>query len=214
MKKNNKKFLSLELLNLILVFTLCVASIQSYIKKPQLKEIVKIVEKEVPVEVHDTIPMEVEVEVPYEVEVPVEVEKIVEVKIPLSADTLKIINDYLAQHQIIDTLKLDKKYGYLLVKDVISQNKLKSRNVSSFYNIPEKIVEIQQPKLNQWYIGFGYDFGFSQFFNGANTQVLYKTKSDKMFAFEAGFRNNITNITTGEGKMKPYIGTSMFVKIK
>ena len=212
MKKN--KFINLELLNLVLIVAFSITSIYGYYKKPHPKQSIQIVEKEVPVEVHDTIPMEVEVEVPYEVEIPVEVEKIVEVKIPISPDTLKIINDYLALNQITDTLKLDKKYGYLLVKDVISQNKLKSRNVSSFYNIPEKIVEIQQPKVNQWYIGFGYDFGFSQFFNGANSQILYKTKSDKMFALEAGFRNNITNITTGEGMMKPYIGTSMFIKIK
>jgi len=214
MKKNNKKFLSLELLNLILVFTLCVASIYQYIKKPKPIEIIKLVEKQVPFEIHDTIPMEVEIEVPYEVQIPIEVEKLVEIKIPISPDTLKIINDYLSLNQITDTLKLDKKYGYLLVKDVISQNKLKSRNVSTFYNIPDRIVEITQPKVNQWYIGFGYDFGFSQFFNGANSQILYKTKSDKMFALEAGFRNNITNISTGEGKMKPYIGTSMFVKLK
>ncbi len=201
-------------LKIIAIAFLVVLNVFQFIQKSKVKYTEKIVEREVPVAVHDTIPQEVEVEVEVPVPYEVEVEKLVEVKIPISPDTLKIINDYLAQHQIVDTLKLDKKYGYLLVKDVISENKLKSRNVSSFYNIPEKIVEIQQPKENQWYIGFGYDFGFSQFFNGANTQLLYKTKSDKMFTLEAGFRNNITNFETFEGRLKPYIGTSMLVKIR
>lgn len=201
-------------LKIVVIAFLVFLNLLQFVKKPKIEYKEKLVEKEVPVAVHDTIPMEVEVEVEVPIPYEVAVEKLVEVKIPISADTLKIINDYLAQNQIIDTLKLDKKYGYLLVKDVISQNKLTSRNVSSFYNIPEKIVEIEQPKVNQWYIGFGYDFGFSQFFNGANTQVLYKTKSDKMFAFEAGFRNNITNFETFEGRLKPYVGTSMFIKIK
>ena len=185
-------------LKIIAIAFLVVLNVFQFIQKSKVKYIEKIVEKEVPVAVHDTIPQEVEVEVEVPVPYEVEVEKLVEVKVPISPDTLK----------------LDKKYGYLLVKDVISENKLKSRNVSSFYNIPEKIVEIQQPKENQWYIGFGYDFGFSQFFNGANTQLLYKTKSDKMFTLEAGFRNNITNFETFEGRLKPYIGTSMLVKIR
>lgn len=168
--------------------------------------------------VHDTVQVEVpvEVEVRVEVEVPVEVEKLVEVKVPISADTLKIINDYLAQNTVLDTLKLKNNWGYVLVKDVISKNQLQSRKIESSYNIPtkEKIVQVEQPKVNQWYLGFGFDYGFKTFFNGASTKLLYKTKSDKMFGFNLGFRNNVTNYDTYEGKMEPYIGTSIFIKLK
>jgi hypothetical protein len=199
---------------LIAILILLGLNVFQFIQKP--KPIYKKVPKEVAV--HDTIPMEVpvEVEVPYEVEVPVE--KLVEVKIPtqISADTLKIINDYLAEHTIVDTLKLKNNWGYMLVKDVISKNELKSRNVQSSYNIPtqERVVEIPQPKTNEWYVGFGFDYSAFPFFNGANTKLLYKTKSDKMFGLDLGLRNNVTNFETMEGQLKPYIGTSIFIKIK
>jgi hypothetical protein len=189
-----------------------------FFQKQKIEYVSKIVEKEVPVAVHDTIPFEVELEVPYEVEIPVEVEKLVEVKTPISADTLKIINDYLAQNKIADTIKLKNNWGYMIVNDVVSKNQLQSRNIQSSYNIPtkEKIVQIEQPKVNQWYLGFGLDysvFPFNNGFNGANTKLLYKTKSDKMFGLDVGFRNNITNFDTYEGIMQPYIGTSILVKL-
>lgn len=199
---------------LIAILILVGLNVFQFIQKPKPIQIEKIKE----VAVHDTIPMEVpyEVEVPVEVEVPIEIEKLVEVKIPISPDTLKIINDYLAEHNVIDTIKLKNNWGYMLVNDVISKNQLKSRNVQSSYNIPtkERVVEISQPKENQWYVGFGFDYSIFPFFNGANTKLLYKTKSDKMFGFDLGFRNNVSNFETMEGKMQPYIGTSIFIKIK
>lgn len=199
---------------LIAILILVGLNVFQFIQKPKPIQIEKIKE----VAVHDTIPMEVpyEVEVPVEVEVPIEIEKLVEVKTPISPDTLKIINDYLAEHNVIDTIKLKNNWGYMLVNDVISKNQLKSRNVQSSYNIPtkERVVEISQPKENQWYVGFGFDYSIFPFFNGANTKLLYKTKSDKMFGFDLGFRNNVSNFETMEGKMQPYIGTSIFIKIK
>ena len=199
---------------LIAILILVGLNVFQFIQKPKPIQTEKIKE----VAVHDTIPMEVpyEVEVPVEVQVPIEVEKLVEVKTPISPDTLKIINDYLAEHNVIDTIKLKNNWGYMLVNDVISKNQLKSRNVQSSYNIPtkERVVEIPQPKENQWYVGFGFDYSIFPFFNGANTKLLYKTKSDKMFGFDLGFRNNVSNFETMEGKMQPYIGTSIFIKIK
>jgi hypothetical protein len=35
-----------------------------------------------------------------------------------------------------------------------------------------------------------------------------------MFGFETGFRNNITNFDTMEGKLTPYIGGTMYIKLK
>lgn len=199
---------------LIAILILVGLNVFQFIQKPKPIQI----ETTKEVAVHDTIPMEVpyEVEIPVEIEVPIEVEKLVEVKTPISPDTLKIINDYLAEHTVIDTLKLKNNWGYMLVNDVISKNELKSRKVQSLYNIPtqERVVEIPQPKENQWYVGFGFDYSAFPFFNGANTKLLYKTKSDKMFGVDLGFRNNVSNFETMEGKMQPYIGTSIFIRIK
>jgi len=145
---------------------------------------------------------------PTEVEKIVEVEKTVtvhdtiQVEVPYETITevpYEIINEVEKLVTIHDTIKIENRVEVPInvIKEV------------------QKVVEVERPKTNDWYIGFGYDFSNSSpFFSGASTQLLYKTKSNNMFGVEVGFRNNITNFTTMDGRLTPYIGGTMYIKIK
>lgn len=136
--------------------------------------------------------VEIEKEVPYTVydSIPFEVEVPYFVKVPYEVEVEKIIT-------VHDTIQVEKivKVPVEILKEV------------------EKIVEVQRPKTNDWYLGVGYDFGVNPFFSGTGTRVLYKTKSDMMFGVDLGVRNNITNFETMEGMIKPYVGGVVYIKL-
>lgn len=135
--------------------------------------------------------VEVKVEVPVEIHdtIPFEVKVPYFVDVPYEVEKLVIIHDTIFVEKIV-------KVPFDVITSV------------------DTIVEIEQPKVSQWYLGFGYDFGINPVFGGASTKLLYKTKSDKMFGLDLGVRNHITNFETMEGRIKPYIGGSLFIKIK
>jgi hypothetical protein len=144
---------------------------------------------------------------PTEVEKIVEVEKTVtvhdtiQVEVPYETITevpYEIINEVEKLVTIHDTIKIENRVEVPVnvIKEV------------------QKIVEVERPKTNNWYVGFGYDFGNNPFFSGTSTRLVYKTKSDNMFGFEVGIRNNITNFDTMDGRLTPYIGGTMYIKIK
>ena len=144
-----------------------------------------------------------------------EVEKLVEVE--------KIITDTIEVEKLkVVELQIQVPYEVEVVKEVEKVVTIHDTIIEQkFVNVPvekikevERIVEIERPKTNDWYLGFGYDFGTNPFFSGAGTQLLYKTKNDIMFGGEIGFRNNITNFETLEGRIKPYVGLNVYIKLK
>lgn len=105
----------------------------------------------------------------------------------------------------------------VLVPDSIPYEVLVEKIIEVPVEVPkevEKIVEVERPKESQWYLGLGYEFGINPMFGGTSTRLMYKTKSDKMFGIDLGVRNHITNFETMQGKIKPYLGGSIFIKIK
>ena len=122
--------------------------------------------------------------IPFEVEVPYYVD------VPYEVAVEKLVT-------IRDTIQIDKivEVPIEVIKEV------------------DKIVEVERPKTNDWYLGMGYDFGTTPYFAGAGTRILYKTKSDIMFGGEFGFRNNLTNLETMEGILKPYVGAVVYIKL-
>ena len=144
-------------------------------------------QKELIVEKIVEVPTEVLITDTVEVEVPVEV--IYEVPYEVIREVEKIVIDTFIVEKIV-------KVPFEVIKEV------------------DKIVEIERPKENHWYLGLGYEFGINPVFGGTSTRLLYKTKSDKMFGIDLGVRNHITNFETMQGQIKPYIGGSIFIKIK
>lgn len=96
-------------------------------------------------------------------------------------------------------------YGYVTVKDSISENWLNSSNLTTFLNIPEKtitVTEKEEPK-NQLYVGLILTGEKTQLLNSANVGLLFKDKKDRLFGGSIGMTPRGTQI-----------GVSSYLKIK
>jgi hypothetical protein len=160
--------------------------------------------------------------------VPKYIERLVEVpvKIPIDVDTLKVIEEYFSSFKVTDTLKLTYKFsknvlgetinppypslGYGVITDVISQNKIQSRDIRWNFQIPiiydTKIVK-ELPK-NQLYLGLNTNFDKVNVVNSVGGGVILKTKRDRIYQLNTGLSNSIT------GETQPYLGGGIYWKIK
>ena len=143
-------------------------------------------------EVEKIVEVEKEVIVTDTIEVEVEVPYEIITEVPY--EVIKEIEKLVTIHY---TIQIEKRVEvpYEVIKEV------------------ERIVQVDRPKTNDWYLGMGYDFGLNPFFSGAGTRLLYKTKNDIMFGGEIGIRNNITDFQTMQGKIKPYVGGTIYIKL-
>ena len=164
----------------------------------------------------DTVYKEVRISVPqyvpkYIVQIK---DSIREVHIPAKVDTAAILKDYFTKYKVVDTLRLlysktDKRqFGYGVLSDVISQNRIIGRSIEWDYQIPtiEKTTVIVPPAKNQLYFGFNAAFGTPRLINSVSTGVLFKNKSDVIYQFMGGFANTPSGIT-------PVVTTGIFWKI-
>lgn len=80
----------------------------------------------------------------------------------------------------------------------------------------DKIVDrtIEVPvNESKMFVGFGYQYDLQNYFSGANIKLIHKTPKDKMFSLDVGFRNDLLDAETGVGKLRPYIGGSIYFRI-
>lgn len=140
-----------------------------------------------------------------------EVERIVEVeKEVIVTDTLEVEVPVEVIYEIPYEVQVEK-----IVVDTFIVEKIIKVPFETIKEV-DKIVEreVERPKESQWYLGLGYEFGINPMFGGTSTRLLYKTKSDKMFGIDLGVRNHITNFETMQGQIRPYVGGSLYIKIK
>lgn len=141
----------------------------------------------------------------------------VQVEIPANIDTAAILDDYYAKYKTIDTLNLvytdttnvERSFGYGIVEDVISENRIIERGVVWNYKIPtiyHKIIIHPKPK-SQVYLGAMANVNSLQILSSASAAVLYKTKRDKIYVINAGAANN-------GGGVQPYLGGGIFWKVQ
>jgi hypothetical protein len=127
--------------------------------------------------------------------------------IPEKVDTSSVIKEYFAKYEYVDTIKLDSA-GYVRVKDIISTNKIKSRDVYYNYKIPtitKEITTIIPPNSRtQVYVGLDARFNKTDILHSFGADILLKTKNDRAFGFNIGVLNNMT----------PYFGGTILWKIK
>ncbi len=98
-----------------------------------------------------------------------------------------------------------ENYGYVTVKDSISENWLNSSELTSFLTIPEKTVTVtekEDPK-RQLYIGLILTGDKVDIMNSANVGLLLKDKKDRLFGGQIGI--------TPRGAQ---IGISSYMKIR
>lgn len=105
-------------------------------------------------------------------------------------DTLAILQDFYSKRIYEDTIKLDT-FGYVLVKDTISQNKIISRETQGEYIFPTitktTTITIPPKPKNQVYIGFDIMGSIKQPINYFGPSIMYKNKMDKVTEIGIGY---------------------------
>lgn len=137
--------------------------------------------------VRDTVKQKIPV--PYEVvkegkPYPVEVVDTEFLTVRQNVDTAAILRDYFVTRFYIDTAKL--KYGTLFIRDSVTQNKIKFRQIVADWSIPTVSAVQTAPPRNQVYVGL--DLGS----NGTSTigfgpMALLKTKLDHIYGLGASY---------------------------
>jgi len=190
------------------------------------KEIVKVDGKDYELikQETDTIYIEKEVQVTKYVPKYITKEVIKEVEIPVDVDSLAIIKDYFSKVTVTDTLNLDYDFpkqvtdslgnkpasslGYGILTDIISQNRIESREIDWFFKIPtvyNTTIVKELPKL-EFYYGFGLGMDQTNGLGNFTGNLLVKTKKMNIYGLNIGMSNQL-------GQYKPFVGGSMYWKI-
>jgi len=172
----------------------------------------------------DTIYVEKEVKVTKYVPKYITKEVIKEVEIPVDVDSLAIIKDYFSKITVKDTLSLAYDFpdvvtdsvgnkpsgdlGFGILTDVISQNRIESREIDWFFKIPTvyNTTIVKELPKNEFYIGFGTGIDQTNGLNNLSGNVLFKTKKLNIYGLNLGISNQL-------GEYKPFVGGSMYWKL-
>jgi len=172
----------------------------------------------------DTIYVEKEVKVTKYVPKYITKEVIKEVEIPVDVDSLAIIKDYFSKVTVKDTLSLAYDFppvvtdslgnkpsgdlGFGILTDIISQNRIESREIDWFFKIPTvyNTTIVKELPKNEFYIGFGTGIDQTNGLNNLSGNVLFKTKKLNIYGLNLGVSNQL-------GEYKPFVGGSMYWKL-
>ena len=172
----------------------------------------------------DTVFVEKEIQVTKYVPRYITKEVIKEVEIPIDVDSLAIIKDYFSKVTVTDTLNLDYDFpkevtdslgqtppsslGFGILTDVISQNRIESREIDWFFKIPTvyNTTIVKELPKNEFYYGFGLGVDQTNGFGNLSVNGLLKTKKMNIYGLNIGLSNQT-------GQYKPFVGTSLYWKI-
>ena len=172
----------------------------------------------------DTVFVEKEVKVTKYVPKYITKEVIKEVEIPVDVDSLAIIKDYFSKITVKDTLNLAYDFpevvtdslgnkpsgdlGYGILTDVISQNRIESREIDWFFKIPTvyNTTIVKELPKNEFYYGLGLGVDQVNGFGSFSVNGLLKTKKMNIYGLNVGMSNQL-------GEYKPFVGTSLYWKI-
>jgi hypothetical protein len=109
-------------------------------------------------------------------------------------DTTSILIDYYSKYFYKDTLNVDT-FGFVIVNDTISRNKISSRIVE--YNLLVPITTIEKTSYineREWYIGVGANINRLNYVGG---ELLYKNKKYQAYGLGIGVNNQLSPIISG-----------------
>ncbi len=193
MKKIFKNFQSLIIIGLIIVIFLlreCRGE-----KSPLPAEPVTIVKIETK---YDTIVETVPTYIPkYKTRVKWKTKTVhdtVEIHDTIPVDTASVLEEYFATYAYTDTLKKDSVT--FIINDTISQNKILSRGIKYNLVYPTTIIQTER-EVNQreLYVGFGLG-GDRQQISYAGSELILRTKKDKLYGVGIGINNSFQPILT------------------
>ena len=220
LKKFDLKTIMIMILCVVLLFRSCGGG------EEEEKEIINVDGKDYELleQKTDTIYVEKEVKVTKYVPKYITKEVIKEVQIPANVDSLAIIKDYFSKVTVTDTLNLDYDFpkevtdslgnkpasslGYGILTDIISQNRIESREIDWFFKIPtvyNTTIVKELPKL-EFYYGFGLGMDQTNGLGNFTGNLLVKTKKMNIYGLNIGMSNQL-------GQYKPFVGGSMYWKI-
>ena len=220
LKKFDLKTIMIMILCVVLLFRSCGGG------EEEEKEIINVDGKDYELleQKTDTIYVEKEVKVTKYVPKYITKEVIKEVEIPANVDSLAIIKDYFSKVTVTDTLNLDYDFpkevtdslgnkpasslGYGILTDIISQNRIESREIDWFFKIPtiyNTTIVKELPKTQLYYganIGLNKEDIFGTFSGG----LILKTKSDRLYQLNLGVQNSPNGVM-------PFLGGGLYWKI-
>ena len=193
MKKIFKNFQSLIIIGLIIVIFLlreCRGE-----KSPLPAEPVTIVKIETK---YDTIVETVPTYIPkYKTRVKWKTKTVhdtVEVHDTIPVDTASVLEEYFATYAYTDTLKKDSVT--FIINDTISQNKILSRGIKYNLVYPTTIIQTEREvNERELYVGFGLG-GDRQQISYAGSELILRTKKDKLYGVGIGINNSFQPILT------------------
>lgn len=176
----------------------------------------------------DTVVVEKTVKVP--TYVPKYITKVVtetvEVEVPIDIDTLKIVEDYFTKYEVKDTLNLTYDFpngvtdslgnkpnptlGYGILTDIISQNRIQSRDVDWFFKIPTvyNTTIVKELPKNEFYWGLNGGFNREDVISNVGAGLIFKSKSNNLYQLGLGIQNN-----SNTSQLAPFISGGMYWKI-
>lgn len=89
-------------------------------------------------------------------------------------DTAMILKDFFAEALYNDTLRV--KYGLVIIRDTISQNRIAGRSVIERFSFPDVTTTKTVTEGSKRMLFVGPDIGF-----GIGASAAYKTKTDHLF---------------------------------
>ena len=175
----------------------------------------------------DTVLVEKEIKVTEYVPTTIYKTDTVRVEIPSDVDTTAILEDYFASYTVVDTLDLTYEFpsevtdeegnkpestlGFGIMTDVISQNRIQSRQVDWSFRVPTvyNTTIVKELPKNEFYLGGGLSFSEQNFIQNVSIGLAWKTKKQEIVNFDFGV-GNYTNKEVTE--FIPYIGVKYLFK--
>jgi hypothetical protein len=198
----------------ILILVLIGVGIFLWVTRPQevdLKEYIKIDGKEYELlkKTSDTVYRDTTIYVTKYTPLPPKIIREV-IEIPANVDTLAILTDYYSRYVYNDTIAIDS-IGRAYIKDVITQNRIESREAKFDLQIPEinNTIFVKEKDKLKVFVGGGLNFNGSDFgLLGGKAGILVKPANDKVFSLDLGAINQ-----PGTNDITPYLGLSAYWKL-
>jgi len=111
-------------------------------------------------------------------------------------DTMSLLRDYYTKYYYEDTIDVDT-FGYIVMKDTVSKNKIEARQYVSNILIPTKIVT-NNILVNKREIYLGTGITENKNFMVLNGEMLVRTKKRKVYGVGIGLDNTLSPTFTAK----------------
>jgi hypothetical protein len=109
------------------------------------------------------------------------------VEIPQNVDTSAILKDFYALNMFADTFKTD--IGNVVIKDTISQNKIKGRTYTATFKYPEVRTIVKEKPKAAVFAGLGTSFYGEGRIAEVSGHLMLETKKRRLYGVGVGMIN-------------------------